>query len=201
MPFDLNAFRNKLSHGGARPSQFEMQIFWPTAVPLGRDAELDFRFLCSIAEIPGSTIGNIKVPYFGRQLYYAGDRDFEPLTVTVINDEDFKVRHALEEWMRAITGHSSTVSEFGGGISAADASGMTTYVAEAQVIQYSRNGSGGGPTQAYRFVGLWPAKLGAIPLNWGTLDDIETFTCQFLYQWWEPIDASTGASISVSASL
>lgn len=190
MAFNLNDFRNKFVNGGARPSQFEMQLTWPDAVRGAAGvaaAERDFRFLCQISEIPSSSIGNIKVPYFGRKLTYAGDRDYPSLTVTVMNDEDFKVRKALEAWKKAITDHSTTVSQFDGGIISGG------YATDGVVTQFTRN-SGGSPTHAYKFIGMWPANLSAIALDWSTNDEFEKFTCEFHYQWWEQVDAATGAT-------
>jgi hypothetical protein len=168
-----------------------MRVTWPSQIPSGTAASADLPFLCSVSEIPASTIGNIPVPYFGRKLNYAGDRTFEPLTITVLNDEDFKIRKALEAWLKAITDHSTTVSQFNGGI----VSG--SYATDAEVRQYSRNdnGQGGVPLQAYRFVGLFPVNLGAIALDWNSSDQIETFTCQFQYQWWEAVNATSGVAL------
>ena len=45
--------------------------------------------LVKAAEIPASNLGNIPVPYRGRVLPVAGDRTFDPWTVTIINDTDF----------------------------------------------------------------------------------------------------------------
>lgn len=185
MPFNLNEFRNKLQHGGARPSQFEMRVTWPQQIPLGIAAAADFPFLCQASEIPGESVGTIGVKYFGRTLTYAGDRSYSPLTLTIINDEDFKIRKALEAWMNAIQGRSTSTSAFDGGINAGG------YATEAEVRQYTRNdnGQGGVPTHAYKFIGLFPTELGNIQLSWESENQIETFTCQFQYQWWEPIES------------
>jgi len=192
MPFNLNEFRNKFVNGGARPTQFEMQIIWPDAVRGAAgvaSAERDFKFLCSVSEIPGEKIGEINVGYFGRKLKYAGDRDFGPLVITVLNDEDFKVHKAIEVWMKGIADHPTTVSQFDGGI----ASG--SYVTDGVVTQMSRN-QGGSPTQAYKFVGMWPMELSPIALDWDANDQIEKFQITFDYQWWEQIDPSTGATLA-----
>jgi hypothetical protein len=183
MPFDLNRFRNALVHGGARPSQFEMEITWPTNIPTGLAAGSALRFLCQVAELPGTKIGNVKIPYFGRKLNYAGDRDFDEFTIRVINDEDMKIRHAFEDWMRAITGHSTVVSQFTGGIST-DLGGLS-YATEGIVTQLSRNENGNGPSNAYRFVGMWPMTLEKIDLDWSKTDEIEQFGVTFAYQWWD----------------
>ena len=193
MPFDLNVFRNKFTRGGARASQFEMRVSWPQQVPAGLAASADLPFLCSIAELPGSQVGEATVKYFGRTFKYAGDRQFGTLDITVLNDEDFKIRHAFESWSAAITGHATTISQFRGGLTS------DSYATTAEVRQYSRNegGQGGVPVRAYRFVGLWPEHVHPIQLNWSS-EEIETFQVTLAYQWWEPIDGSTGASVSTN---
>ena len=49
-------------------------------------------FLVKAANIPASTVGVIEVPYRGRTLKIAGDRTFEPWTITVLNDKGFALR-------------------------------------------------------------------------------------------------------------
>jgi hypothetical protein len=111
----------------------------------------------------------------------------------VLNDEDFKIRHALEDWMRAISDHATTISQFSGGITTG-AQGLTSYATDGEVIQYSRNDDGQGQRQAYKFIGMFPVNLGAIALDWETTDQIETFTCRFKYQWWEVSTPPSGLS-------
>lgn len=186
MPFNLSEFRNKLVNGGARPNQFEMQITWPDAVRGAQNvsaAERDFRFLCRMSEIPAQQIGTAKVKYFGRELSYAGDRRFSTLKLTVINDEDFKIRKALEVWQKAITDHATTISQFNGG---------DGYFTDGIVTQHSRN-SGGSPLIAYKFVGMFPTLVGPITLDWEKQDVIEEFEVEFEYHWWEQVDPNTGA--------
>ena len=160
-----------------------MDIVWPGPIAAGV-ARAQLPFLCSISQIPASTVGTATVFYFGRELYYAGDRKFAPLTVTILNDEDFAIRHALEEWMRQMTSHSFTTSNFSGSIASARGGGAS-YATRAQVRQLSRNENGGGPQQRYIFEGLFPTALSEIEVNWENADQIERFTCEFRYQWWE----------------
>lgn len=191
MAFNLNDFRNKFVHGGARASQFEMQIVWPDAVrgvSGVAGAERDFRFLCHMSEIPANTIREIAVPYFGRKLKYAGEREYGKLSIGVYNDEDFKIRKAMDAWMKAICDYSTTISQFNGGITSG------SYVTDGVVVQMSHN-SGGSALHAYKFVGMFPTNLSAIALDWSSADEFEKFTIEFDYQWWEAVDASTGATI------
>jgi hypothetical protein len=190
MPFNVQDFRNKLVAGGARPTQFEMQIAWPDAIRGSAGvsgAERDFRFLCELSEIPASTVAHIPVSYFGRKLNFAGDRTYAPLGIRVINDEDFKVRKAMEAWMKAIQDHSTTLSTFNGGIAAG------SYVTDGVVTQFGRNNSG-EVLASYKFIGMFPVEIGAIALDWSATDTIENFTVQFQYQWWEQV---TGVQIGV----
>ena len=180
MAFDLNRFRNKLVGGGARPSQFEMLIYPPTGLlPTSVLALQDLPFFCSVSQIPAQEISTVTVAYFGRKLKYAGERDYGGLSVTVLNDEDYKLRHAFEDWMRQISGVAVNTSAYNGGL------WSRSYAATAEVVQHSRNDNGGGPQQRYTFVGLFPATLGEISLDWNSNDQIETFTVGFNYQWWE----------------
>jgi hypothetical protein len=176
MSFNLDQFRSKLKDGGARPTLFEMELRWPQTVVLGVDAAKASRFMVKVAELPASTVTSIPVGYFGRKLQVVGDRTFTPLSVTVINDEDFIIRRALEEWMDRMSGASSAVSQYRGGSSDG---GYTTTL---DVTQYGRQRD---RLRTYQFLGAFPTSLAAIPLGWDTTDSIEEYTCEFTYQWWE----------------
>ncbi len=192
MAFNLNDFRNKLVHGGARPSQFEMVLTWPDAirgVAGVSAAEKDFRFFCTMSQIPGEEVHKLPFKYFGRNLNYVGDRDWEDLSLTVVNDEDFKVRKALSSWMRGMQELSATTSIFNGSNAAGG------YATDGVVTQFSRN-EGGSPLHAFKFIGMFPTKLDPIELGWEKVDVMEQFRVTFAYQWVEPIDASTGAAIT-----
>jgi hypothetical protein len=62
----------------------------------------DLTFMCKSANLPASNVASIDVPFRGRILKVAGDRTFDPWTLTIINDEDFRIRHAMEQWMNGI---------------------------------------------------------------------------------------------------
>jgi hypothetical protein len=60
------------------------------------------RFSVKQLLLPASNIASIDVPFRGRIFKVAGDRTFDTWTITVINDEDFKIRNAMERWMQFI---------------------------------------------------------------------------------------------------
>lgn len=186
MPFpSITEFKNRLLDGGARPSLFEMRISFPPALNLAglpaNSAEF-MRFHCRISEIPGTTLNPIIVKFAGREVKYAGQRTFNNLQVTIMNDEAFTIRRALETWFEAMNSSE-------GNISALTSPTVLGYSGTGEVIQYKKTGSTQGAEVArrYRFVELFPLELAPIALDWSQDAAIEEYTCSFAYQYWEPI--------------
>ena len=165
----VDDFKSKLRGGGARPNLFKATINYPGYA--GGDAELT-SFLCESAQLPGSTMGTIIVPFRGRQLKMAGDRTFESWTVTIINDTDFDVRNAMERWMNGINSHSAN----------AGITNPVAYQADLIVDQLDKDGD---VVKTYNFRGCFPTNISAIDLSYETNDAIEEFTVEFQVQYWE----------------
>lgn len=182
MAFDIASFKSNLGQGGARPNLFEVEV----GNPLDGSADDLFRFHCRAAQLPASTIPAIDVPYFGRQVRIAGNRTFEPWTVTILNDESFSVRTALENWMGGINDHASNLQ----------LDDQTSYKnRDSKVVHYGKDGS---VIATYKFVGIFPTEIGAVELSWDANDQIEEFTCTFAYDYWLHEEAAGGVRISVS---
>jgi hypothetical protein len=104
----------------------------------------------------------------------AGQRIFDNWTVTVINDEDFKVRKALETWSYNINSYSGNIREF-------PTAAPSEYKARAEVIQFSKTGE---ELRTYVFEGIFPLALGPIELSWENGNAIEEFQCEFALDYW-----------------
>ena len=170
----ITDFKSKLSGGGARANLFEVVLSFPDSAPTDSNVLDKSRFLIKTAALPASTIGPVTVPFRGRILKIAGDRTFESWTVTVINDTDFAIRSALENWINSINRVS-------------DATGATDpalYQADAFVYQLDRNGE---TLRAYHMYDIFPTNIAQIALSNETTDTIEEFTCEFQVQWWEAV--------------
>ena len=165
----VDDFKSKLRGGGARPNLFKATINFP-AYAAG-DVELT-SFLCEAAQLPGSTLGQIVVPFRGRQLKLAGDRTFDVWTPTIINDTDFNVRDAMERWMNGMNQHSANTG----------LTNVTDYEADLIVDQLDKDGS---TLKTYNFRGCFPTNISPIDLNYGANDEIERFTVEFQVQYWE----------------
>ena len=173
MAFNINEFKSQLVGGGARASLFQVQILNPV------DATADFKvpFMAKAAGIPASNLGSFVAPYFGRQVKYAGDRTFEDWTVTIINDEDFLVRNAMEAWSDAINSHDSNTRAL-----------PSDYKSNGIITQYSKNGD---PIRTYVFEGMYPITISEIAMGWETNDAIEEFQVTFQYDFWR-VEGATG---------
>ena len=125
--------------------------------------------------IPEAALGVIEVPYFGRKIRLAGDRTYGTWSVQVLNDEDFLIRNALEEWSNKIQTFEGNVRDFG-------SSSPLQYKQTATVTQYSKTGT---PIREYKFNGIFPTTISTIDLDWGSVDSIEEFGVTFAYDWWE----------------
>ena len=183
MAHTLQDFKSALRGGGARPNLFEVTIPSP---PSGVTLTENFPILCKSAALPASIIASIDVPFRGRIFKVSGDRTFDVWTVTIINDQDFLIREAMERWMQSI-------GQYG------DSSGLTNpadYMADAYVKQFKRGrsnlgkdtpfGSGLEVAATYKFFDIFPTNVSAIDLSYDTSDTIEEFTVEFQVQYWTP---------------
>jgi hypothetical protein len=170
--FSVTEFKSNLQFGGARSTLFQVQLTAPPQLGLNIDLQ-KVPFLARAANIPASNIGLIPLPYFGRVVKMAGDRTFDSWTVTVINDEDFKIRNALETW-------SNSINQLRGNTRLGSAANLS-YKAQAQVTHYSKTGD---TLRTYNFEGLYPANISTIDLNWQNTDSIEEFQVTFEYDNW-----------------
>jgi len=177
MAFSVNEFSAALKDGGARNALFQVQI----TNPINGAADIQVPFMCKNATIPAATKGVIEVPYFGRQIKLPGNRTYAEWTPTIINDEDFAIRNALEHW-------SNAINSFEGNLRTAGGSSPALYKAGAQVTQLSKTGD---ILRVYDFVGLWPSEISTIDLAWET-EGIEEYTVTFQYDYWRVNGGSTG---------
>ncbi len=188
----ITDFKSQLRGGGARPNLFRVDLgaFGGQGAPdLGWDnAQEDFNFLCKATSMPTQTIGSVDVPFRGRILKVAGDRTFEPWSVTVINDEDFNVRSAFEAWGRRIndlTGGNGVVEP-------------NSYMGSGTIQQLSRspeNPQNSKVLQEYQVQDIWPSEIGSIDLSYDSSDAIEEFTVTFQVQYMEILGASNQTNI------
>ena len=168
MATTLSSFKSALAHGGARPSLFEMTVSKPTAVSGSFD---NMATHCNVSAIPPLTVTPIERQYFGRTVKIPGDMVFGDLSTTIINSEDFSLKHVIEDWMNNInsTGANKGFSD--------NTSGYGT----VKLTQYAKAGKS---LLTWTFEDCWPQTVSEIALSYDTASDIEQFDVTWAYNYY-----------------
>jgi hypothetical protein len=195
----LSNFKSRLAGGGARNNLFEVTLpsfpgaasdFWGEGE---NESNTKMSFLCKAAVLPASNVPEIPVAFRGRILKVAGDRTFDPWTVTIINDEDFGLRTSFEAWMNKLSKLN-------------DATGVTnptSYMTNAYVKQLGRGskrfseenvGGESSVLRTYKFYDIWPTNVSEISLGYDQSDAIEEFTVTFAVQYFTIGEAEESGS-------
>ena len=179
-------FKAQMIGGGARPNQFRVDLTFPSYVGLGAIAGQRAQFLCKAAQLPASTIETLPVLYRGRPVNFAGERTFQPWTVTVYNDTTFGIRNALEQWQSGIQNYNTTDGR----------TNPSDYQVDLTVTQLDR---GGAEIKSYKFVDAMPTLIGAVALDYEQQNAIEMFDVEFTYNFFtSDTGASSGFGLNVS---
>tara|TARA_R110000823_G_scaffold124888_1_gene251499 strand:+ start:624 stop:1157 length:534 start_codon:yes stop_codon:yes gene_type:complete len=165
---NINEFKANIQGGGARANQFQVFLNTPpgvaaTGLDAGRDA-----FLIKATSLPGQTITEVPVPFRGRTLYLAGDREFETWTTTVIAETDFVIRNGIEIWMSAINDLETS-------------QGLTRfsdYAADLRVEQLDRSNN---VLKAYVLKNCWPTAVTQMDLSFDTVSEVSQFDVTWRY--------------------
>jgi len=180
---NISDFKSQLTGGGARPNLFKCKVYFPPELSTDTLTKLG-SFMIKGAQLPSSVIAPVEVPYLGRKLKVAGDRTFEPWTITVINDENMLIRNAFETWMDLINDNKSNTSTY------SQSGEALNYMRPVEVEQLGRDGAGhglssglGDAIKRYKLIDAFPTNISAIDLNYETNDTIEEFTVEFNYQY------------------
>tara|TARA_Y100001937_G_scaffold113154_1_gene161527 strand:+ start:209 stop:739 length:531 start_codon:yes stop_codon:yes gene_type:complete len=167
----IDDFKANLIGGGARANQFRVTITPPPGIAIGLDVRRS-SFLAKASNLPGQTLGEIAIPFRGRNIYIAGDREFETWTTTFINDTDFMVRNAMERWMNGI---NDTIENTG-------VSSPAEYTADLFVEQLDRDDT---ILKSYIFRNAYPLTTAQIDVAADTTNTIEEFEVTWRYQHFE----------------
>ena len=179
-------FKAQMIGGGARPNQFRVELTFPSYVTLGVVAGQRAQFLCKAAQLPASTIETLPVLYRGRPVNFAGERTFQPWSVTIYNDTSFGIRNALEQWQSGIQNYNTTNGRVN----------PTDYQVDLSVHQLDRNGA---IIKSYKFVDAFPTNISAVGLDFETQNAIEQFDVEFQYNFFtSATGAAAGFGVNVS---
>lgn len=143
---------------GARPNLFRVEI------PFLGDK---LTFMAKGAQLPARTISKLPVNFMDNIFYIAGDTSYQDWTITVINDTDFAVKFAVENWMNIIKANGQTVGARG-----------WNYLSEAYVTQLNAMG---GDLITYKMFNVFPTDMAAIELSWDSKSTVEEIAITFSF--------------------
>ena len=174
---NIDDFKANLIGGGARANQFRVTITPPPGIAIGLDVRRA-SFLVKGSNLPASTLGEIAVPFRGRNIYVSGDRPApEPWSTTFFNDTDFMVRNAMERWQNGINDYANNT----GVVNSAD------YQTDLFVEQLDRDDT---ILKTYIFRSAYPLTVAQIDLSTDEATAIEEFEVTWRYQHFEPSGVS-----------
>jgi|TARA_B110000881_G_scaffold121263_1_gene106443 hypothetical protein len=169
---NIDDFKANLIGGGARSNQFRVTITAPPGIAIGLDVRRT-SFLVRSSNLPAMSLGEIPIPFRGRNIYIAGDRTFdEQWTTTFFNDTDFMIRNAMERWSNGI----NDLADNTGVIAPAD------YQTDLTVEQLDRDDT---VLKSYIFRSAWPIGVSSIDLTSENATSIEEFSVTWRYQHFE----------------
>lgn len=180
------------SKGVARPNLFEVEPAFPTNLfsRIGGDlataaanvfsalqstpGQNNFKFYCRSASLPTASFGDLNLPYRGRTLTVPGDREYQPWTITVMNDVGFTYRNLFHAWQESINDPQTNASPAGDTLS-------LNLLIDWKVRQLDRVGN---TIAAYNLHSCWPKNVGEIRLSQEENNTVETFDVTLTYLYW-----------------
>lgn len=168
---------------GARSNLFRVTPSFGTDLQTtGNATDEEFSFLCKAAQLPGSTVGLIEIPFMaGRRYKVAGDRTFAEWTVTILNDKNQKVRQLVEDIQKkyAVVNYEET---FAKEVNDSDLASQYSTMLVEQLDQ------AGNVVYSYKLEHCWPSDISTIDLSYDTTDTIEEFTVTWSYDYFTAIE-------------
>ena len=178
MAFNVNEFSGALTSGGREVHCSKCKSRTRLMV------SLMYRFLCKRRSDSSYSRCGRSFPFVPSKLLVTEHLQNGP--PTIINDEDFAIRNAMEQWSTLLILFRATRTTGG--------SAPALYKADAQVIQYSQTGD---VLREYNFVGIFRQRL-TIDLAWET-EGIQEYTVTFQYDYWEVSGGTTGNALHLTS--
>jgi|SRR6056300_1064259 len=164
---NISEFKARLGAGGARPNQFRVFLSFPGYVT---GVDTSYSLLVTGAAVPASTVNPAIIQYRGREVKLAGERIFDPWTVTIVNDTAQSLRQPFEAWMNGMNDRAGN-------------SGILTpsdYQTDV-VIQHLDRNDEVLPGGQYTLRDAFPIQMSEIALAYSQNDILEEYTVTFQY--------------------
>lgn len=99
----LNKFKAGFN-GGTRANRFRVIPNFPNTINVGNSRTIS-TFSITSGSLPKADIGVIGVPYRGRMVYYAGDRQYSVWPIRIYDDNGSVLWKTFNSWKEKLDGH------------------------------------------------------------------------------------------------
>ena len=177
----IEAFKNGFN-GGTRANRFAVSLLnaFPSgtfAVDKPNDSE---SFKIYAASLPSAELGTIQVPYRGRILNIAGDRNYATWTIGIYDDNNSdNLWRSFQHWKERLDGHRTHQV---GGSTAIDIFDFKGLQKDWTVHQLPLNGD--TPIRTFVLKNCWPELITQINLDM-TAGGFVKFTVNMVYDYYE----------------
>ena len=172
----IDDFAGKFKEG-VRATLFEVT----GTIPGESQTSADRVFFIKAASMPASTIGVVEVPYLGRRIKLPGDRTFAEWTITVMMDEENRIRGDFASWSDQFNDHSDIYG-----------------TAQAEVMRptwsfKALKGDGVGVALGqYNMINCFPTEVGPAEFSYESNDTLAEFTVTLQYDYWTQTSGGPG---------
>jgi len=171
---------------GVKPNMFSVEIPFPESIGT---PNINTDLLCKSAALPAAQLGVIEVPFRGRTIKIAGDRTFDTWSATFFNDKGMITRSYFEKWLEQMNTHDGNTAPL------FVLNENDGYAKRIKVTQLEKDATDGGTAlRTYELNFAFPTSVSQIDLAYDANDQIEEFTVEFQYAWWNATSASGGAA-------
>ena len=169
----IQTFKQKFG-GGTRANRFEVisTSGWPTGVSVD---PTNTKFKVFAASMPQAEVGTITVPYRGRVLYFAGDRNYGSWIISVYDDSGSNnLWKAFNKWKELLDGHvTHTV-----------ANANYSYSNLQKNWKLNQLGLNGEVLRTINLINCWPEQISNIDLNMSKAD-FAVFSVSLKFDYYE----------------
>lgn len=156
----ITAFKDAFN-GGTRANRFRVYGDWPANMGFTPTTN-DTNFKIVSASLPVAQINSISIPYRGRMINFAGDRQYTPWTIGIYDDGNTNnLWRSFQRWKEMMDGHKThTVITQNNNFS------YSQYQKTWTLEQLGINGGNDVIRRIYLYK-CWPSVVGEINLNLG----------------------------------
>ena len=177
----IDSFKQSVGDGLFRPNLYRVEGH--IGVGIGpNDPKLEF--LCKGATIPAMETGVIDLNYAGRVLGVAGDKDFPPMSITILMTEEYDIRSKFEVWSNAINAHRQNTADA--------TTNNLEYMANDWLIHPLRRDGTVTGGNSYRIHNVWPGNVSSVDFGHGNGDAAGEFTVELNYLYWTSAEGTPG---------